>query len=247
MKAVMKRILLAFAFVLAALPAWAAQGDRLDETAKPREAIPTPSPTPDDPKANRPSAVEGGSTYVVQKRKFQVGHEFRLATGYLPMDAFYKGTTGDFGYSYHVNDFFSWEVMRGLFSYNQDTDLRQRLNEEFDVENDPYEKTQYMLFSLFRFTPFYGKQVILNRVVVHQELYFMAGPGGVGWVLHVNGRSDVSSAFRPAFNVGAGFRWYVSRMVSLRLEAMEDFYQKPDGSVDDQVYVNFGISISTRR
>ena len=243
----MRRILLALALSLAAFPALAAQGDRLDETAKPKEAIPAPSPTPNDPKANRPSAVEGGSTYIIQKRKFTIGHEFRLAGGYLPMDAFYKGTTGDFGYSYHFNDFFSWEVMRGLYSYNKDTDLRARLSEEFDVENDPYEKTQYMIFTLFRFTPFYGKQVILNRVIVHQELYFIGGPGGVGWVLHENGRSDVPTAFRPAFNIGAGFRWYLSRMVSLRLEVMEDFYQKADNSVDDQVYVSFGISLSTPR
>jgi outer membrane beta-barrel protein len=245
----MKRLLLAAAASLLLTPALAgaAQGDRLDEKERPKEAIPTPSPTPEIDKANRPSAVEGGTSYVIQKRRYQIGHEFRLGIGYLPMDAFYKGTTGDFGYSYHFNDFFSWEVLRGLYSYNQDTDLRARLNEEFDVENDPYEKTQYMIFTSFRFTPFYGKQTILNRAIVHQELYFLAGPGGVGWVLHENGRSDVPTAFRPAFNIGAGFRWYVSRMVSMRLEAMEDFYQKADGSVDDQIYVNFGISLSTKR
>ena len=235
-----------FLALLAGLPAHAAQGDRLDETARPKEAIPQPSPTPED-EANRPSAVEGGTPYVIQKRKYQIGHEFRLAMGYLPMDAFYKGTTFDFGYSHHFNDFFSWEIVRGLYSWNHDTDLRQRLNEEFDVDNDPYEKTQYMIFTNFRVTPFYGKQAIVNRFIVHQELYFFGGPGGVGWVLRQNGRSDVPTSFRPAVNVGAGFRWFVSRMVSVRLEAMENFYQKADGSVDDQIYVSFGLSLSTRR
>lgn len=207
----------------------------------PKEAIPEATPEPE-----RPSEVEGGSTYVIQPRKFRIGHEFRLATGYLPMDAFYKGTAFDFAYGYHFGDFFSMEL-RGLYSWNHDTDMRQRLEEEFDVDNDPYEKTQYMIFTNFRVTPFYGKQVLLNRVIVHQELFFFGGPGGVGWAYHENGRSDVPSEFRPAVNVGAGFRWYLSRRLSVRLEAMENFYQKADGSVDDQIYVNAGLSISTKR
>ena len=239
----MMRTLAAILLLLAA-PSLAAQGDR-DEKAKPKEAIPQPTATPED-EANRPSAVEGGTTYAIQKRKFRIGHEFRLASGYLPMDAFYKGTTFDFGYGYHFGDVFSTEL-RGLYSWNHDTDMRQRLQEEFDVDNDPYEKTQYMFFFNFRVTPFYGKQVLLNRLIVHQELYFFGGPGGVGWVLHENGRSDVPSSFRPAVNVGAGFRWYLSRTVSARLEAMEDFYQKADGSVDDQIYVSLGLSLSTKR
>src|SRR5690349_18063322 len=155
------------AILLFSFPAFGAQGDRLDETTKPKEAIPQPSPTPES-KANRPSAVEGGSAYVIQKRKFQIGHEFRLASGYMPMDAFYKGTTFDFSYSYHFNDFVSYEVLRGLYSWNHDTDLRQRLKEEFDVDNDPYEKAQYMIFTSLRITPFYGKQVLLNRAIIHQ-------------------------------------------------------------------------------
>lgn len=212
-------------------------------TGKKAEAVPQATPTPEP---ERPSAAEGGTTYVIQPRKFRIGHEFRLATGYLPMDAFYKGAAFDFGYGHHFGDFFSAEL-RGLYSWNHDTDMRRRLNREFQVDNDPFEKTQYMIWANFRVTPFHGKQVVLNRVIVHQELFFFGGPGGVGWAYAENGRSDVPSEFRPAVNLGAGFRWYLSPRLSVRLEAMENFYQKADGSIDDQIYVNAGLSISTKR
>ena len=52
-------------------------------------------------------------------------------------------------------------------------------------------------------------------------------------------RSKLSSSF--------WLRWYVSNAVSLKLEALENLFQKADGSIDDQVYVSFGVSIATIR
>lgn len=244
----MKKILAAFLFLLAAPAAHAAQGDRArDPKATPPAATaPTPTPAP-GAVANRPGAVEGGSLYAIQPRKYHPGHEFRLATGYLPQDAFYKGTTFDFSYTYHFSDFFSWEALRGVYSYNKDTDLVRRLRDEFKVINDPYEKVQYLFSTHFQITPFYGKQTLMNRGVIHQELYFLGGFGGVGWVIHENGKADRPKNFRPAVDAGFGFRVYASKMVSFKLETYENFYQKEDGSFKDQVYVSLGISLSRSR
>src|SRR5439155_18477388 len=126
-----------------------------------------------------------------------------------------------------------------------DTDLVRRLRDEFKVTNDPYEKVQYLAATHVQFSPFYGKQTVMNRHVLHNELYFLAGGGGVGWVIHENGRSDRPKNFRPAVDVGFGFRWYASNAVSFKLEGLENFYTKRDGSVDHQVYVTFGVSMCT--
>jgi outer membrane beta-barrel protein len=239
-------VALAFAFAFA-LPALGAQGDRPRDPPKappPAAVVPTPPP---GPKAPRPSAVEGGSLYAIQERKYRPGHEFRVAGGYLPQDAFYKGTTLDLSYAYHFNDFFSWEALRGMYSDNKDTDLTTRLRTEFKVVNDPYEKVQYMLMSHFQLTPFYGKQTWMNRGVLHQELYFLAGPSGVGWVIHENGHADHQKNFRPSVDLGFGFRAYASKLVSLKLEAFENFYKKEDGSIDEQAYVTLVLSFSSGR
>lgn len=229
------RALLVATLLIVPAVAGAAQGDK-------KEPDPNATPVP-----NRPAAVEGGSLYSIQPRKYQPGHEFKLATGFLPQDAYYKGTTIDFSYTYHFSDVFAVEALRGIYSWNHKTDLVRRLEEEFQVENDPFEKVQYLISSHVIVTPFYGKQTLFNRAVVHQELYFIGGVGGVGWVLQENGRSDRPTEFRPAIDIGAGFRWYVSKMVSVRFEAYENLFQTKDGGIDDQVYVSFGLSLSTRR
>ena len=194
-----------------------------------------------------PEEAEGGTAYVVQPRRFRSGHEFRFATGYLPQDAFYKGTPAELSWSYHFSDLFSWEVIRGGYSWNHTTDLSSRLRDEFAVDNQPYQKAQYFLFSHARFSPLYGKTALFGRSLVHQEIYFVGGAGGIGWMHHENGRADTPVNFRPAVNVGMGFRWHLSDLVSLRLEALEDFYQKPNGQIDDQIYMTFGVSLSTKR
>ncbi len=194
-----------------------------------------------------PSAREGGTVYVVQDRRFRPGHEFRLAAGWLPQNAFYKGTSFDFSYAYHFSDFVTWEVLRGAYSWNHTTDLSRRLRSEFDVDNDPYEKAQYLLSTHVQFAPFYGKQALLERWIVHHELYATTGIGGVGWALHENGKADRLTSFRPAFDLGVGFRWYSSHLLSYRLEVIENLYFKEGGGIDDQVYVTLGVSLSTRR
>ncbi len=234
----MKRALLALVLALScglADRARAAQGDK-----GPAEPEGTPQP-------NRPAAVEGGTLFAVQPRKFRPGHEFRLAGGFLPQDAFYKGTTADFSYIYHFSDVFSLEVLRAVYSWNHETDLDDRLRSEFNVENDPYEKVQYLFSTHAQITPLYGKHTIANRWIVHQELYFTGGIGGVGWLYHENGRSDRPKNFRPAIDVGVGFRWWMSRLVSVKLEALENLYTKDDGSIDDQVYVSLGLSLTSGR
>lgn len=240
----MRSSLLAVALFLVSLPAFAAQGDHPDRPDKPQAGQATPAPTPEI--ANRISATEGGALYAIQPRRYHPGHEFRIAGGYLPQDAFYKGTTIDVSYGYHFNDFFALELLRGVYSWNHNTDLPYRLRHEFNVEPDPYEKVQYLIASHAQFTPLYGKHALFNHWIIHQELYFLAGGGGVGWVIHENGRSDRPETFRPAADLGFGFRWYASNAVSFKLEGLENFYEKRDGSLDHQIYVTFGVSLSTR-
>jgi outer membrane beta-barrel protein len=223
----------------------AAQGDRPHEspTPTPRPAA-TPTPLPDAP---RPSAVEGGTLYSVQSRLYRPEHELRVAAGYLPQNAFYEGATVDVSYAYHFSDFVAWEAVRGLYSDNQSTGLVNRLTSQFGVTNQPFEEVHYVIASHLLFTPLYGKETLLNRHVIHQEVYAVAGPAADGWVIHNDGAADKPEKARPAFDLGAGFRWYGSKVVSFRLELLENIYQKQNRNIDEQLYATLGISLSLGR
>jgi outer membrane beta-barrel protein len=56
--------------------------------------------------------------------------------------------------------------------------------------------------------PFYGKLTVLNKSVVHGEVFFLLGAS----------LFKFTNAFRPAVNIGGGGRVFVSKWVSFRLD-----------------------------
>jgi outer membrane beta-barrel protein len=185
---------------------------------------------------------------VIQKRAYLPKHEFRLAFAYLPQDPFWKGVGPDLSYTWHPNEYWSWEVLRGAVFTTYDSDLRNKLRSQFDAKNDPYEKASYILASHVQFTPFYGRYSLLNRLVVHQESYATAGLSANGWSAAegqpANGASKPNGGLRPGFDFGIGFRWYTSHKTSVKLEALENFFMRENGTAGDQFWLTLGVSFS---
>ncbi len=152
-----------------------------------------------------------GSVSAIQERAYRMQHELDLAAGILPLDAFYKGLYVQVGYVYHFTDTFAWQVGRGSYVYSARTGLREQLERDFGVLPTTFEEVQFSVGSDLMWKPFYGKLTVLNRAVVHGEVYFLLGAT----------LFKFTNAFRPAVNLGGGGRIFVSKYVSFRFDVTD--------------------------
>ncbi len=150
-----------------------------------------------------------GRLAAIQQRKFRMDHEIAVSVGYLPLDAFYKGYTVEGGYTLHFSDWLAWEVARGAYSFNISTKLREQLEKDFQVQPTAFEQVQATITSAAMLVPAYGKYAFMNRVVVHSEFYLVIGGMGA-WT---------TQSFKLGPVGGAGFRFFISELVSVRFDA----------------------------
>ncbi|MBI3179295.1 MAG: outer membrane beta-barrel domain-containing protein [Deltaproteobacteria bacterium] len=155
---------------------------------------------------------EGDSPRVfsIQRRPYRLGHEFQLGLGVLPLDAFYVGAVVGAGYTYHISDFWSWEIASGNYSLNFGTGLRGRLLDQFSVEPVRGGGDRIKVFGTTSLVvkPLFGKLAIFNRETVYSETFFLAGIGPM-----LKGET-----WKPTVAVGGGMRFWVSQSISIRLD-----------------------------
>lgn len=152
---------------------------------------------------------EGGKLFAVQNRKYVMGHEFLIGLGTIPLDAFYKGISGTFAYTYHFSDLWAWEIASGTYSLNVDTNLRDELEQNFGVRPTRFPELQFIVGSNIVFKPLYGKLAFLNDTLVYTELYLTLGPAVANYE---NGGVHIG------LNVGGGARLYLTKNFSVRFE-----------------------------
>lgn len=187
----------------------------------------------------------GGYAVVIQNRKFNMGHEFTLSAGVLPLDAFYKGLTGTFRYTLHFDDFQAWEIAGGTYSFNLETGLREQLRDNFGVQPDQkgleqldgFVETNYVL------KPIYGKLSLFNRSLVYSEIFFNLGLA----VAVFRGQDFI---FLPGPSFGAGIRFFVWDWLSIRLD-LRDYVLfngvpilDPNGAIENVMSLNAGVSFN---
>ncbi|HET9155112.1 MAG TPA: outer membrane beta-barrel domain-containing protein [Myxococcaceae bacterium] len=165
-----------------------------------------------------------GTVLAVQDRTYRMSSELWIGIGVAPLDAFYKGLTGQVGYVFHFSDSFAWQVGRGLLSYNIKTGLRNQLETQFGVNPTAFPQLNWIVGSDVMWTPIYGKTSWLNSSVGHFEVFGTLG----GSVVNERIAADVASAtgqtvFRPAIHLGVGARVFTSKSVSFRLDFSNEF------------------------
>ena len=153
-----------------------------------------------------------GTVSAVQERAYRMQHELNLSLGILPLDAFYKGLYAQVGYAFHFSDSFAWQVGRGAYVYSVRTGLRDQLERDFNVLPTNFEEVQFFVGSDLMWKPLYGKLSVLNKYVVHGEVYLLAGVSIFKF----------TSAFRPGINLGGGGRIFLSKYASLRLDVTDN-------------------------
>ncbi len=193
--------------------------------------------------STRSSAADDGlAGRVIQERRYRRGHELRASIAYLPQDPFYKAAGPDLSYIWHRTESFSWEAVRiGVFA-PFDSKIRRQIRDEFDVDDDPYEKARFFVGSHARFAPLYGRFTVMNRGLLHQEAYLVGGLGLIGWTGPEDGSNG--GGVRPAIDVGLGFRWYASRRWSVKAEVLENLMRRSGGGVQDHVYLTIGLGFA---
>ncbi len=149
-----------------------------------------------------------GTVSAIQDRAYRMQHELNLSVGILPLDAFYKGLYAQVGYVVHFTDSFAWQVGRGAYTYAAKTGLREQLERDFGVLPTAFEEVQFFVGTDLMWKPLYGKLSILNRGVVHGEVFLLLGATVFKF----------TNAFRPGINIGGGGRVFVSKWVSFRLD-----------------------------
>lgn len=179
-----------------------------------------------------------GSVSAIQERAYRMNHELTLGIGTLPLDAFYKGVYAQVSYVFHFTDSFAWQVGRGGYSYNLKTGLREQLEKDFGVIPTVFEEAQYFVGSDLMWKPFYGKAAVLNSRVIYFETHLI---GGATVFKFTNG-------FKPALNLGLGFRIFQNKVISYRLDVTDNIVfsvsQKPFNVMAIQLMLalNFGAT-----
>ncbi len=182
---------------------------------------------------------EGGRLYAVQNRKHVVAHGFDLALGVMPMDAFYKGFTAAFGYTYHFDDLFAWEIVRGGYSLALDTNLRDDLQSNFGVQPTEFPELRIFGRSNLVLKPLYGKLVLFNTQLMYIEGFMTIGPAVAEYK---------NAGVFVGGNLGGGIRIFLSRAFALRFDVTQYLLVDPSGLEDvrNELHIEVGIGLNIR-
>jgi outer membrane beta-barrel protein len=182
---------------------------------------------------------EGGTLYAIQNRKHVMGHEFTLAVGTIPMDAFYKGLVGTFQYTYHFSDAWAWEIVSFSYSKNIWTALRDDLEQNWKVKPVNIPEMNYFGDTNIVWKPLYGKLAYLNRSLVYGELFFNAGAAVAKYT--------TPGAYLGA-DAGFGLRVHLSPHFSTRLDIRYYRFQRLDKLADNDnvLFLQLGICLNLR-
>ncbi len=148
-----------------------------------------------------------------------MAHEIALTFGAMPLDPFQKSLIANLSYTVHTDSYISWEVFRVTGAYLTSTNLRNELINTFAIPPEDFAAPRFMVTTGLEVTPIYGKLVFLNDAVVHQSLF----AGIYGGVIFGDRQSFSSTLqdLRPAGGLGLGYRVFLTKTLSLRLDVRD--------------------------
>lgn len=185
------------------------------------------------------SAYQG---VAVQKRKFQMGNELRLALGVLPVDPYQKGYSASLSFTRHLDDYWAWEVFQVSGVLLASTSLREELIDVFAREPNEFAAPRFIATTGLELTPLYGKLALLNDSTIHNSL-LVGVYGGIIW----GDRGDIAETLtdiRPSFGPGLGYRVFLSRTWSTRVDWRTFASIRPEVVDSDELSVDIVMLIT---
>ena len=189
---------------------------------------------------------------VVQKRLFPKDgrFEFTLFGGVIPNDPFLTYIPIGGRFNYYFQESISLEVA-GSFTggpLQLDSELTTFLKNQRNIRAnvDLLDIQQWRAGATFVWSPFYGKLALLNAKLSHFDINLQGGFG----VLQAesppqNGIGDPATEFKPEGILGAGFRFFVTDNVTLRVDYRQFIFQKVNGGVATPSELTLGVSFFT--
>ncbi len=186
---------------------------------------------------------------AIQERIYQKSHELGVAAGYIPDDNFYEAFPVGAYYTFTFNELFAWEVTRAQWIFTSDKDIKNDLEDEFGVRPSDFVEPKWSIYSHAVFTPFYGKDAVLNRGIVNRETYLLLGGG----VVHYDNKEnfeDSSSETAPSLSFGVGQKFFIKENYALNLE-IRNITNFRDDDTEWRVYLGasfgFRFDLSPRK
>ena len=176
---------------------------------------------------------------AVQNRAYHVNREFSLQAGYLPSDAFNKGYALGGSYTYFFSDFLGWEILNGNYVINSETNLKNDLLDccSLQVENVGFngalDYIQWYALTSIVYTPLYTKALLFNKKVVHGEVSFVGGGGGVKFR---------ETGMRAMVSLGFYLRFFTEENRSWKFEFRDNVYYERSLGVVNAMALMVGYS-----
>jgi len=148
---------------------------------------------------------------------------------------FIEGTGAYLTYGYNFTDILGLEV-GGAFILGSESKIMSQVRVQFPNQEPPLSdlyQLQWMANANFMLVPLYGKMSFASEFDPGYDLYITAGAGagGVRRQLGQEGRSgQFDSKVSPIFNIGLGLRFYLTKMIALRVELRDFFFPEPDSA-----------------
>jgi outer membrane beta-barrel protein len=206
------------------------------------------------------SDVSAYEKVAIQKRRYQLANELRLAVGALPIDPYRKGFSGTISYTRHLTDSLAWEIISASATVLTRTDLTDELVQVFGARADSsrFAAPRFVLTTGIELTPLYGKWAFLNDSQVNHA-FIVGGYGGVIFgnrpatdnpTLDEFDVGQTLSDIRPSLGPGLGYRLYFSQSWSARVDtrllfsARPEFQEGDSFQVDAVLLINLGLSFN---
>lgn len=169
--------------------------------------------------------AEAPKLVALQKRFYPfINHGLTFQAGFLPLDAFNKSVVVGASYSYYLSEFTTWEVANFNYAFNVATDLKRELellNLGISGANKPYlDYVNYYLTTNILYTPFYTKNLLFNRSLLHGETSFLAGAGAAKFEF---------AGFHPLVSAGMIIKFFMGQRTSLKFDFRENVYFDSSG------------------
>jgi len=186
--------------------------------------------------------LDGETVAAVQDRVFFRHHEIDLGLGYIPDDDFYELYPAELGYTYNFNDHVAWNVINLHWMFDQEKDLKEKLEEEFGVAPESIDKTVYALHSNLIFKPLYGKSVYGNNRVINHETFFSLGGGFVAYETETS-LGDTETKMMSSISLGIGQKVFIGHKLCVNFE-LKDWINFKEDEIENNLW--FGISMGFR-
>ncbi len=189
---------------------------------------------------------------VVQKRLFNKDGrmEFSLFGGIIPNDPFVTYIPVGGRFNYYFLESISLEVAGSYVGpgLQIDSDLSTFLKNEDKIQANVelLDVQQWRAGAGVSWSPFYGKMAFLQRKLSHFDISLTTGFGVVQLESPPeDGVGDPETPLRVEGHFGAGFRFFLTESVTLRVDYRQFIFQKTNNGVATPSEITFGVSFFT--